>query len=345
MLIAPFEEPVPPHKYGGTELVVANITEELVARGHEVYLAASGESKTSAQLLPIVPQALRALPREEFDKTRDYRKFAGMAKILQFIKDVNPDIVHNHLNWRLVTFSDFITQPMMTTTHGPLTSVFERLSYTSFPRGNYISISDNQRKALPEINWVRTVYNGIDTSKFELGEGKGDYFVFLGRTTPEKGLAELCKLFSGTKHRLKIAAKIDPVDQEYYDSKIKPFVDGNQIEYVGEVDHEGKNRLLKDAKGLVMWLNWEEPFGLVVVEAMACGTPVVINARGSMPELIVDGKTGFLVNTLEEMKQKLDEVDKIDRHACRRHVEENFTVAKMVDSYLEVAEQLISSGN
>ncbi len=343
VLVAPFEEPVPPKKYGGTELVVSNVAEELVARGHDVHLIASGDSVTKAHLIPVVPQSLRANKNnEDFAKWRDYRKFEGIAKIIGHIRDINPDIVHNHLNWRLVAFSDLIDQPMMSTLHGPLTSLFEREAYVTYPRGNYISISNNQRKALPDINWIGTVYNGIDVSKFEFGDG-GDYFVFLGRTTPEKGLAEICQTIKQTTHKLKIAAKVDPVDQEYFDLQIKPHIDGQQIEFIGEVDHVGKNELLKNAKGLLLWLNWEEPFGLVVVEAMACGTPVITNRRGSMPELVVDSRTGYLVNSVDEMKQKLDEVGDIDRQACRQHVLDHFTVGHMVDGYLEFAKQLTKS--
>jgi len=340
-LVAPFEEPVPPKKYGGTELVVSNVAEELVSRGHDVYLLASGDSITKAHLVPIVPQALRLnADMADFAKWRDYRKFEGIAKVIGHIRDINPDIVHNHLNWRLVMFSDLVAQPIMSTLHGPLSSIYEREAYTTYPRGNYVSISDNQRKALPDINWVKTVYNGIDTSKFDFSAGPGEYFVFLGRTTPEKGLAEICRMIKNTDHKLKIAAKVDLVDQEYFNSEIKPHIDGEQIEFLGEVDHDGKNKLLGKAKGLLLWLNWEEPFGLVVTEAMACGTPVIVNPRGSMQELIVDGKTGYLVGSIEEMQQKLDQVSEIDRAACRKHVEDHFTVQHMVDGYLELAERL-----
>lgn len=344
LLVAPFEEPVPPNKYGGTELVVSNITEELVARGYEVYLVASGDSQTSANLLPVFSKSLRSLAKDntEFATMRDYWKFSSMGKIMEYINEIKPDIVHNHLNWRLVTFSNLISQPMITTTHGPLTSVSEREAYTAFPKGNYVSISDNQRKALPDINWVQTVYNGIDVDKFDFNaQPKGDYFVFLGRTTPEKGLAEICKLIKESPYKLKIAAKVDPVDEAYFTKEIQPHIDGEKIEYLGEVDHQGKNALLKDAKGLLMWLNWEEPFGLVVTEAMACGTPVIINKRGSMPELIKDGKTGFLVDTLEDMRKRLDEINTINRADCREHVVNHFAVQQMVDGYLDLAKRLI----
>jgi glycosyltransferase involved in cell wall biosynthesis len=345
--LIPWTEPVPPKKYGGTELVAYNITEELVRRGYDVHLIAAGNSITSAHLIPVAEKSFRELyprekyPEKELKEIETYWKWRKAVEAAKIIHDLKPDFVHNHMSWRGVLFSTLYGAPMLTTMHGPVNVYQERQTFLDFPQGNYVSISNNQRKANPDLNWVKTIYNGIDVSKFEIGEGKGDYFAFLGRTSPEKGLSEICQMIKKTKHKLKIAAKIDFVDTEYFETKVKPYIDGEQIEFLGEVDHEGKNALLKDAKALLVWLNWEEPFGLVVPEANVCGTPVIVNRRGSMPELIEHGKNGFLVETLDEMQVMLDRVDEIDRHVCRTTVEDRFSVTKMVDDYVELITKLI----
>ncbi|HEX7017476.1 MAG TPA: glycosyltransferase family 4 protein [Patescibacteria group bacterium] len=339
--VAPLEEPVPPTKYGGTELVVYNLIEEMVKRGHEVFLIGTGDSQTSAELIPIVPESLRkAYTKDEIDTWRSFLKIFYIPEIIKKIDDLKPDIVHNHYAWRLIQFSDFICCPMYTTAHGPLKSFYERFTFQHHPEANYISISDHQRQALPNINWVKTIYNGIDVSQFQVGPKERDYFAFLGRTSPEKGLREIIQLIRQTSFKLKIAAKVDTVDQPYFDQHVKPFIDGEQIEFIGEIGPAEKSNFLKNAKGLLLWLNWEEPFGLVVTEALACGTPVIVNPRGSMPELIIDGQTGYLVNSLEEMQAKLSQVDQLDPLACRRRVEEHFSASKMAEEYLELAGKL-----
>ncbi len=344
--LVPWTEPVPPKKYGGTELVAYNLTEELVKQGHEVYLIASGDSTTSAHLIPIAEKSFRELyPRESYPEKQLkeielYWKWRSAIAAAKIIADLKPDLVHNHMSWRGVLFSPLYNAPVVTTMHGPVNVYQERQTFLDFPQGNYVSISDNQRKANPDLNWVKTVYNGIQTAKFEFGEGKGSYFAFLGRTSPEKGLLEICEMIKKTKHKLKIAAKVDFVDGEYFETKIKPLIDGEQIEFLGEVDHAGKNALLKDAKALLSWLNWEEPFGLVVPEANVCGTPVIVNPRGAMPEIVEDGKTGFLINSLDEMQAKLEEVDTIDRAYCRQFVEKRFSVEKMVEDYTALYKQI-----
>jgi glycosyltransferase involved in cell wall biosynthesis len=345
--LAAWEEPVPPVKYGGTELVVYSITEDLVKQGHEVYLFGTGDSKTSAHLIPIVEKSLRVLyPTSELnaldvDVRRAYMKISKIPEMLARINEIKPDIIHNHSNWRVLLFKDFIACPIVTTIHGPLTSYSERETYSKIPEGNYVSISDNQRKALPEMNWVKTIYNGIDVSRFDLGKGQGDYFVFLGRISPEKGVKEICTMIRKTSFKLKIAAKIDQSDLNYYEKEVKPLIDGTQIQFLGEIGHEEKNTLLGGAKALLLWLNWEEPFGLVVTEAMACGTPVIVNRRGSMPELILDTKTGFLVETQDEMIKKMSKIETLDRTTCRMHVKDKFSMKKMAQEYLALFQNLL----
>lgn len=340
--IAPLEETVPPRTYGGIELIVHNLAEEMVQLGHDVYLLGTGDSKTSAQLVPIIPQAIRnAYSPEEIDNWRNFIKMFHISTILKKIREIQPDIVHNHYSWRLVQFADFIDCPMYTTVHDSITSEHEQYTFLAHPDENYISISDNQRLALPEINWISTIYNGIQVDTFKVNTSKKrDYFAFLGRTSPEKGLKEICQMIKKTKHKLKIAAKIDSVDREYFEHEIKPLIDGKQIEFIGEVNHEQKTEFLRHAKSLLLWLNWEEPFGLVVIEAMACGTPVIVTKRGSMPEIIVDKKTGFLVESLDQMQHALNHVTDINPQDCRKHVEQNFSARRMAQEYLRLAGKL-----
>lgn len=341
--IAPLEEPVPPRTYGGTELVVYNLVEEMTKLGHEVYLLGTGDSQTSGRLIPIVETSLRTMYSiEEIDTWRNFLKIYSIPKILKTINEIQPDIVHNHCSWRLVQFSDFIQCPMYTTMHGSITSPHERYTFMQNPKENYVSISDNQRLALPEINWVETIYNGIDVEQFKYSKSlkKDNYFAFLGRTSPEKGLKEICLMIKKTNHKLKIAAKIDAVDQNYFEQEIKPLIDGKQIQFIGEVNPKQKIEFLRKAKGLLLWLNWEEPFGLVVVEAMAAGTPVIVNKRGSMPEIMIDGKTGFLVDTISDMQASLDHMNTIKNIDCYNHVKDNFSAKKMAEAYLNLAGKL-----
>ncbi len=338
-VIAPIEEPVPPVKYGGTELVVYNLCEELVKKGHEVYLLAAGDSKTSAHLVPLIPQSLRqSYTLEEIDKRRNPTKIMLLASVLRELKHLQPDIVYNHQGWRFVPFIEFVDCPVYTTIHGPLNTDNEVFTYEQYPNTPLVSISHNQRKAMPKLNWVKTIYNGIDPSLFTVGKPEErTYFAFLGRTSPEKGLKEICQMIKQTKHALKIAAKVDNVDIPYFEQEIKPLIDGQQIEFVGEIGPQEKAAFLSRAKGLLLWLNWEEPFGLVVVEAMASGTPVIVNKRGSMPEIVIDGKNGYLVNSLEDMKKRLDDISNISNQECRTYVEKNFSTKKMTQGYLELA--------
>jgi glycosyltransferase involved in cell wall biosynthesis len=343
--VAPLEESVPPRKYGGVELVVHNLVETQVSLGHEVYLLASGDSQTSANLIPIIPQSIRAAySPQDFDAHRNYLKYYYTATVLKTINQFKPDIVHNHFAWRLIAYRDLINIPMYSTMHGPLNSLPEIFTYRHHQDANFISISDNQRQAMPELNWLDTVYNGIDTNHFTVGDKKSrDYFAFLGRTSPEKGLKEICQMIRTTKHRLKIAAKVDPYDEAYFNRQIRPLIDGRQIEFIGEIGPQQKNEFLKKAKALLLWLNWEEPFGLVVVEAMAAGTPVIVNPRGSMSELVVDNQTGFLVSSIDHMRLQLDLVPQLDPHNCRHRVETHFSAKVMTQQYIELAAKLIDS--
>ncbi len=335
------DEAVPPQKYGGTELVIYNQIEEMVKLGHEVYLLGPGTSKTSAKLVPIFPTALREmLGVEKYNNLRNYYKIYAASLMVNHINQIKPDVVINHADWRFLLLSHLINVPIITVMHILKDRFEDRETYFKYKDANYVSISNNQRKGMPELNWVKTIYNGIDVESFPFSAKKEDYFLFLGRTSPEKGLAEICRMIKKSSFKLKIAAKIDTDSPDYYENEVKPLIDGEQIEYVGEVDHYGKSELLRNAKGLLLWLNWEEPFGLVVPEAYACGTPVIVNRRGSMPEIVENGKTGFLVDSLGEMLEMLPKVCEVDSSYCREYALKRFSKTVMVKEYIELAKSL-----
>lgn len=339
--VVPFEESVPPKKYGGIELVAYNLIEELVRRNHQVYLIASGDSNTSAELIPYGKKALRHLYKgEELQNAREIYKFLYPLFVAEQINRIKPDVIHNHYAWRILATSKLYDAPIISTMHGQMDSYNEQVVYKKFSDQPLISISNNQREAMPNLNWIKTIYNGIDPLLYHVGK-KSDrkYFAFLGRTSPEKGLSEICQMIKSTNNRLKIAAKIDPVDQEYFDKKVLPYIDGKQIEFLGEIGPEQKAKFLARAKALLLWLNWEEPFGLVVTEAMASGTPVIVNRRGSMQELVRHGKNGFLVDKIAEMREFLSQTDKISSQACHEIVEENFSTNAMTNQYEQILDQ------
>lgn len=343
--IAPLWERVPPAKYGGSELVVSNITEELVKRGHQVVLFATGDSKTKAKLQAIYPHALYRSGIPWDNKLFDILE---VAKAVELAEKEKFDIIHNHVLYMGLTFSRISKVPMIHSIHGNLhlkqAGAGKRDIALAFRNANYVSISNTQRKGARELNYVATVYNGIDLKLFDFNpKPRGKYLAFLGRIVDKKGPIEAIKVAKKTGLKLKIAAKVDKVDEEFHNSKIKPLIDGKQIQFIGEVDSIGRNKLLKDAICLLNPIKWEEPFGLVVPEANACGTPVVAFARGGVTETIDDGVNGFLIKPgdIEGMVKAVRNIDKIDRATCRKHVEENFTVKRMVDGYEKVYKKII----
>lgn len=339
--IASFEERVPPVKYGGTELVASNLTEELVKRGHTVYLIASGDSKTKAKLLPIFPKSIRMLPESENMKMRDALKFMGVGRILDILKNLDADIVHNHLGWRLLPFSNVINKTIVTTLHGPLDVEYQSKVYEKFKESNFISISKNQKEPLPDLNYVGTVYNGIDIKKFSFRNEPGNYLAFLGRMSPEKGPAQAIQAAKKSGVKLKMAAKIDANDKDFFEKEVKPLIDNKNIEFIGEIGPKEKSDFLKNAKALLAPIQWREPFGLFFTESMACGTPVIAFRNGSVPEIIEDGKTGFIVEKIDEMAEAIKNIDKIDRKKCRERVERYFTSEKMTDGYEEIYNKIL----
>ncbi len=339
--IAPFEESVPPKKYGGTELVIHNLTEGLIKKGHNVSLIATQDSKTSAKLISPLKKPIRKEKSIKDPKSRESFKYIGIGKTLKIINSIkNIDIIHNHIGWRLIPFLSSFNAPSLTTLHGPLNSKYQQIIYNEYKKCFIASISDSQRKPLPNLNYVATVYNGIDINLFDFKKTQGKYLAFLGRISPEKGTREAILTAKKTNLPLKIAAKLDAVDQEYFQKKVNPLIDGKQIQYIGEIGPIQKNIFLKNAMALLAPVQWEEPFGLFMIESMACGTPVIAFNRGSVPEIIENEKTGFIVNNLKEMITAVSKISSIKRQDCRERVEKNFTSKIMVKNYEEIYKKI-----
>jgi len=340
-LLAPIEEPVPPAKYGGTELVVYNLCEQLVKMGHDVTLLASGDSKTSAKLVPIFDRALRTNPETNSTEVRDVYKYIGTAKVIDYLQKNKFDIIHNHIGWRVLAMSSLLDSPTVTTLHGSLQVTILQKAFSLFKGANYISISDNQRKPMPELNYLATVYNGLDISKFKFFPEGQDYFAFLGRMSSEKGPVQAIQIAKAAGVKLIMAAKVDKADEKYFKEQVEPLIDGEQIKFIGEVDHDGKIELLGNARALIAPIQWEEPFGLFFIEAMACGTPVITMNRGSVPEIVVNNKTGFICENEAEAVEKIKILDTISRKDCFDHVNTNFSSEKMAEGYLAAYEKAL----
>lgn len=340
-LIPPWEEKLPPAKYGGTELVVSNLAEELVGAGHQVWVLATADSKTSAKLIPIFKKPIRLMPDSADQKTRESYKIMGLGKTVEYLRNGCFEIIHNHLGWRLLPFEKIFGAPVITTLHGPLDNPTQKNFYKRYKNSNFTSISFNQRRPMLDLNFVGNVYNGIRVESFKFAPKPKDYFVFLGRMSPQKGPIQAIKIALSAGIKLVMAAKVDSVDKRYFEKEVKPLIDDEQIKFIGEADHKKKNKLLGGAKALIAPIQWEEPFGLYFIEAMACGTPVITLKRGSAPEIILNNRTGFICANEQEMAEKIKMVNLIDRHFCRQYCLENFSSRRMAQNYLNVYEKII----
>ena len=337
--ISPLYESVPPKLYGGTERVVSFLTEELVRQGHEVTLFASGDSVTSANLVSHTPQALR------LGKVREFHSY-NLIQLEEVIDRANEfDVLHFHTDFHHFPLSKRIGKAHLTTLHGRLDIPDLVPLYRKFTDQPLVSISDNQRVHLPvNLNWLGTVYHGLPVDLFTKGEGKGDYVAFLGRISPEKRPDRAIEIARQAGLRLKIAAKIDEVDQAYYKKSIQKLMKQPHVEFVGEIGEGEKNSFLGNAKALLFPIDWPEPFGMVMIEAMACGTPVIAYHNGSVPEIIDNGQSGFIVNTIEEAVKALEKVELLDRGRVRQLFEERFSVSSMTENYLRLYQNLIPKG-
>lgn len=334
--VAPLYESVPPRFYGGTERVVSWLTEKLVALGHEVTLFASGDSVTNARLVPACRTALR-LDADCIDP------FAHHILMIEniFRQAEEFDLIHFHIDYLHFLRSRREQVASATTLHGRLDLPDLVPLYQEFREMPLISISDAQREPLPWVNWLGTVRHGMPASLLKLHEQEGRYLAFLGRVSPEKGIDQAIEIAIRAEMPLKIAAKVDRADREYFEAKIKRLLDHPLIDFIGEIGNDEKEEFLGNAAALIFPIQWPEPFGLVMIESLACGTPVIACPFGSVPEIIPDGKCGFLVRTVEQGVKAVRRICKIDRRDCRRHFELNFTDDRMAREYLSIYEKLI----
>ncbi|QSR86645.1 glycosyltransferase family 4 protein [Candidatus Methylacidiphilum infernorum] len=334
--VAPLYERVPPKLYGGTERVIHYLTEELIAQGHEVTLFASGDSLTKGRLIAPIEEALR-LQKQKKDPLVYH--IIMLEKLFQCIEQF--DIIHYHIDFLHFPFSNRCTKKHLTTLHGRLDLPDLDILYRHFDRIPVVSISYSQRSYLPWINWVGTVYHGVPEDLYAFYPESGKYLAFVGRISPEKGVDRAIEIAKLTGMDLKIAAKVDDVDKEYFREIILPLFKKAPVEFIGEIGDEEKKKFLGEAYALLFPVNWPEPFGLVMIESMACGTPVIGWRNGSVPEIVVDGKTGYIIDSIGEGVKKLRQIDRIDRKDCRKHVLNHFTASKMAQSYLSIYSKLL----
>jgi glycosyltransferase involved in cell wall biosynthesis len=334
--IAPLAEAVPPKYYGGTERVIHWLTEELVALGHDVTLFASGDSVTSAKLESVWPRALR------LDGSVRDPNALHMAMLERVRQQANEfDFLHFHLDY--YPFSLFCRQPVpfVTTLHGRLDLPEHQPVFDTFSAIPVISISDSQRRPIREANWVRTIYHGLPRELLMPVPATPSYFAFLGRIAPEKGIDRAISIARKCGVPLRIAAKVDKTDREYFNSKIRPQIDGSSVEYIGEITDREKSEFLSGAIALLDPIDWPEPFGIVMIEAMACGTPVIAFNRGSIPEVIDEGLTGFIVEDEEGAIGAYNRLPQLSRERIRLRFEHRFTARRMALEYLATYRSLM----
>jgi glycosyltransferase involved in cell wall biosynthesis len=327
--VAPLYESVPPALYGGTERVVSYLTEELVRQGHEVTLFASGDSTTAAELIPPCRRALRLDP-DCLDSLAYH--IIMLEEVFRRANDF--DIVHFHIDYLHFPVSRRTRVPNLTTLHGRLDLPELKEVYRQFPDMPLVSISNAQRKPLAVRSWRATVYHGLPEDLYSFEERPGKYLAFIGRTSPEKGLDRAIEAAIKAEMPIRIAAKVDKVDKEYFEATIKPLLDHPLVEFIGEIGEREKQELLGGAYALMFMIDWPEPFGLAMIEALACGTPVIAFRRGSVPEIIDHGVTGFIVNNVDEAVAAIPRVATLNRGDCRKALDERFSSYRMAKDYL-----------
>jgi glycosyltransferase involved in cell wall biosynthesis len=333
--VAPLAESVPPKLYGGTERVISWLAEELVGLGHQVTLVASGDSHTSATLVPAWPRALR-LGRPKTDPA------IPQAALLEAIAEQASDfdVIHCHIDWVHLPLLSRLDVPFVTTTHNRLDLPGLSGLLGRFPDAPFISISDNQRASLPEAHWLGTVYHGLPIDSLRPSYERGHYLAFLGRITAEKGPEAAIRIAQSAGMPLRIAAKIPRAEHGYFNETIKPMLENDGVELIGEVNEQNKQGFLAGAAALLFPIDWPEPFGLVMIEAMACGTPVIAYSPGSVPEVVETGVTGFIVEGEAQAVEAVAKIDELDRRAVRARFEQRFTARRMARDYVRHYESL-----
>jgi glycosyltransferase involved in cell wall biosynthesis len=335
--VAPLFESVPPKFYGGTERVVSYLTEELVRQGHEVTLFASGDSVTSARLVATTYRSLR-LDEKCIDRLA--HQIRQLERVFQEVEHDRYDLVHFHVDYLHYPLSRRARIRRVTTLHGRLDIPDLIPLYKEYRDEPVVSISNAQREPLAWADWVGTVYHGLPAELYAAREKTGAYLAFIGRFSPEKGPDRAIEIARKAGVPLKLAAKVEKADREYFDARIKPLLDSPLIEWVGEIGEKHKPEFLGDALALLFPIDWPEPFGLVMIEAMACGTPIVAFPRGAVPEVMEDGVTGFVVEDVEAAVKAVARLEGFDRRGCRRAFEERFTAERMTRDYLEIYRRL-----
>ena len=347
-MLAPISWAMPPKSYGPWEQVAYNLSEGLLRRGHDVTVLAAGGSRVSGKLVVTCPHPLDDWPEPERSTPLMLNPQTGylegppdgvlyeemhIAECLKAAAGGDFDIVHNHLHAHTLQFADLVSTPILTTLHGVAWNKANHPALLARRHYPFVSISNKERDFLPQLNYVATIMNGIVVEDFPLVRDKEDYLLFAGRLAPEKGPAEAVELAQRTGRRLTLAGMIEPQYRDYYREKIEPFVDGEKIRYVGLLSQKQLARLYQKAAAVLFLLKWDEPFGLVAAEAQACGTALLAFARGSMPEIIQPGRTGFLVENIDQACLAVDKLSRIDPAACRKNAEQNFSAAVMTEKY------------
>jgi len=337
--VAPLYESVPPQGYGGTERVVSYLTEELVQQGHQVTLFASGDSVTSAELIAPRCRSLR-LDHSCMDELACH-----LVMLEQVVKEAARfDLVHFHIDYLHYPVSSRHRYLHLTTLHGRLDVPDLPALYRQYPDVPVVSISDAQRLPLPWLEWQGTVYHGLPDDLFSFSRRHGDYLAFLGRISPEKRVDRAIEIARRAGMKLKVAAKVDRADRDYFQEKIEPLLRDPLVEFMGEVGGSAKADLLAGAYALLFPIDWPEPFGLVMIEAMACGTPVIAWRNGSVPEVMNDGVTGFVVGSIDEAVAAVGDIMALDRANCRRVFEKRFSASRMAQDYVAIYERMLEQG-
>jgi glycosyltransferase involved in cell wall biosynthesis len=338
--VSPLIESVPPKTYGGTERIVSYLTEGLIKKGHDVTLFASADSKTKGRLIATTEKGLRL--NNQLSDTYIYHTLQ-LADVLNYSNEF--DIIHFHTDFLHFPVSRISNYSHVTTLHGALDLNGLNKLYEEYSDIPLVSISDSQRKPIGNANWVRTVYHGLPADLYSPNYKQGKYLAFIGRISPEKGLDKAIQIAIKSGIPLKISAKVDRFDVDYYESVILPMLKHPLIEYVGEIDDKSKIDFLGNAIAMLFPIAWSEPFGLVLIEAMACATPVIAFDRGSVPEIISDGVNGYVVNTIDEAVEAVKRISRIKRKICRSYFEEKFTDDVMVANYLDVYQSVKKLSN
>ncbi|MHC5111764.1 MAG: glycosyltransferase family 4 protein [Planctomycetota bacterium] len=350
-MLAPISWPLPPTGYGPWEQVAHNLTENLVALGHDVTLFAAGGSSTSAKLVATTPYSLETWPTDERNRPRAFDHATGLlegppdarvleqahiARCMEQAAAGDFDVVHSHLHVHALCFAEMIACPMISTLHGAAWVRATHDVFRRYRRHPFVSLSDAERSFLPELNYVATVHNGIEVEQFPFEREKEDYLLFAGRLSPEKGPDKAIKVARAAGRRLLLAGMVEGQHQDFFDTEVKPYVDGHNVEYLGLLSQAELAPVYRKAACVLFLINWCEPFGLVAVEAQASGTPLIATRVGALPEIIQEGKTGFVVDSLEEAVEAVERIDGLKPEDCRENAVTRFSAKAMAQGYSEV---------